>query len=316
MLDDLTIFHQLDDTMNGPAHLFQPMPSYRMGGGNWSKSNRKGENHPGGVLTHFYLESKPEKEDTVTLSYYETSGELIKTFSTHAEKDGTEGKLEELKAGFNQFSWDMRYQKAASFEGMILWWASLNGPKALPGNYEVRLSHQGQTNTATFEILADPRSSSSAAQLKSQFDFLLSVRDKLSETNLAVKRIRESRAQINTFVEKVKDMDNMKSVTDTAAYILDKMKAIEEELYQTQNKSRQDPLNFPVRLNNKLGHLNSLSSYGDYEPTDQARAFMKEVSGRIDEQLDLLEMILKADIAMFNRLVKEQSVDAVIIKED
>ncbi|WP_422362030.1 WD40/YVTN/BNR-like repeat-containing protein [Reichenbachiella sp.] len=314
LLDDLTVFHQLDNSVSGPAHLFQPMPSYRMSGGNWNKSKRKGENHPGGVLTYFYLESKPEKEDTVTLSYYETSGKLIKTFSTHPEKEGTEGKLEDLKAGLNTFSWDMKYQKAKSFDGMILWWATLDGPKALPGNYEVRLEGKGPSQSANFEILSDPRSSSSAEELKAQFDFLMAVRNKLSETNLAVEKIRESRAQINTFVEKVKDMEEMKSVVDTSAYILDKLKVIEEELYQTKNKSGQDPLNFPIRLNNKLGHLNSLASYGDYQPTDQAVAFMKEVSGLIDEQLEKLDVILTEDIAMFNRLVKENAVDAVIIK--
>jgi hypothetical protein len=316
MLDDLTIFHQFGSAVQGPAYLFQPTPAYRIGGGNWNKSKRKGDNHPGGVLTYFYLENLPAKEDTVTLSYYDTSGALIKTFSTHAEKNGSEGKMEVLKSGLNQFSWDMRYQKAASFEGMILWWASLNGPKALPGSYEAKLSYKGETKTATFDILADPRSSSTPAQLQAQLDFLLSVSDKLSETNLAIKRIRTSRAQINTFVAKVKDMESMKAVVDTSTYILDKLTAIEEKLYQTKSKSGQDPLNFPVRLNNKLGHLNSLAGYGDYQPTDQAVAFMKEVSGLIDIQLDKLAIILKDDIAMFNRLVREQSVDAVIIKEE
>ena len=133
---------------------------------------------------------------------------------------------------------------------------------------------------------------------------------------MLVKKIRTSRTQINTFVEKVKDMENMKDVVDTSAYILDKLKGIEEELYQTKNKSRQDPLNFPVRLNNKLGHLNALAGYGDYQPTDQSIAFLEEVSALIDEQLEQLDTILKDDIAMFNRLVKEQSIDAIIIEGD
>ncbi|WP_420580191.1 WD40/YVTN/BNR-like repeat-containing protein [Reichenbachiella sp.] len=315
LLDDLTVFHQLNESVQG-SHLYQPMPSYRISGGNWNQSKRKGDNHQGGVLTYFYLDKAPAKEDTITLSYYESGGDLIKTFTTHPEKDGTEGKLENLKAGLNMFSWDMKYQKAESFDGMILWWASLDGPKALPGNYEVRLSATGQSKSANFDILSDPRSSSSAEDLKAQFDFLMSVRNKLSETNLAVKKIRESRSQINTFVEKVKDMEEMKAVVDTSIYILEKLKTIEEELYQTKNKSGQDPLNFPIRLNNKLGHLNSLASYGDYRPTDQAVAFMQEVSGLIDKQLEQLDIILKDDIAMFNRLVRENAVDAVIIKED
>lgn len=316
MLDDLTVLHQLNNTINTNAHLFKPMPSYRMGGSSRDKSKYNGKNHPGGVSTYFYLKSKPSKTDTITLGFYETSGNLIKTFSTHPEKDGKEGKLKDLKEGMNQFSWDMRYEGAESFEGMILWWASLNGPKALPGSYKAKLNVDDVDSEVDFEIVKDPRSSSSEADLKAQFDFLMSVKDKLSETNLAVKKIREARKQINTVVNRVKDMDNMKSVTDTSKYILDKMKGIEEALYQTKNKSRQDPLNFPVRLNNKLGHLNSLLAMGDYKPTDQAYAFLKDVSVLIDVQLTALSKILKDDIEMFNDLVREKSIDAVILSDE
>jgi len=316
MLDDLTVLHQLNNSINTNAHLFKPMPAYRMGGGSRDKSKYNGENHPGGVLTYFYLKNKPAKTDTITLGFYETSGNLIKTFSTHPEKDGKEGELKDLKEGMNQFSWDMRYEGAESFEGMILWWASLNGPKALPGTYKAKLNVTGVDSEVDFEIVKDPRSSSSEADLKAQFDFLMSVKDKLSETNLAVKKIREARKQINTVVGRVKDMDNMESVADTSKYILDKMKMIEEALYQTKNQSRQDPLNFPVRLNNKLGHLNSLIAMGDYKPTDQAYAFLKDVSVLIDTQLTELSKILKDDISMFNNLVREKSIDAVILSED
>lgn len=317
MLDDLTVFHQLNKSINKDAHLFKPMPAYRMAGGAAAKKSKfSGENHPGGVSTYFYLKNKPEKTDTVTLSFYEKSGEPIKVFSTHPEKDGKEGKLKDLKEGLNQFSWDMRYEGAESFEGMILWWASLNGPKALPGTYKAKLHVNGTDAETEFDIIKDPRSSSSTEDLKEQFDFLMSVKNKLSQTNLGVKKIREARKQINSVVDRVKDLDNMEAIVDTSKYILDKMKTIEEALYQTKNRSNQDPLNFPVRLNNKLGHLNSLLAMGDYKPTDQARAFLKEVSGLIDEQFSALDKVLKEDISMFNRLVREKSIDAVTFSEN
>lgn len=316
MLDDLTVFHQLNNNSLGEAHLFKPMPSYRMSGGSRGESKYDGKNHPGGVLTYFYLKNKPEKNDTLAFGFYEKSGELIRMFSTHPDKDKNEGELKDLKEGLNQFSWDMRYQGAESFKGMILWWASLDGPKALPGTYIAKLSSKGNIVETEFEIIKDPRSSSSDAELKEQFDFLIAVKGKLSETNLAVKKIREARNQMNTVTERIKSFENMEDVIDTSKYILNKMKVIEEELYQTKNQSRQDPLNFPVRLNNKLGHLNSLMAMGDYKPTDQAVAFLKEVSSLIDEQLSALDKILKEDILMFNNLVREKSIDAIILKED
>ena len=89
------------------------------------------------------------------------------------------------------------------------------------------------------------------------------------------------------------------------------MKAVEEALYQTKNRSGQDPLNFPIRLNNKLGHLASLASMGDYKPTDQDIAFEKEVSQQIDVELEKLKLVFSKDIPHFNQMVGEANIPAV-----
>ncbi|MDN5201133.1 glycosyl hydrolase [Fulvivirgaceae bacterium BMA10] len=312
LIDDLTPLHQLNDNIaKSNFYLYQPMPSYRMKGGSFGNSKRNGKNHPGGVMTHFYLRDTT-KTDTVSLEFLENDGDLISKFTTAPEKGSKEQKLE-VKEGMNRFVWNMRYAEAEKFDGMILWWASLNGPKALPGTYKVRLTVAGNSMEQEFEILKDPRSTISLEDLRTQFDFLISVRDKLSETNLAIKNIREARKQMNLVTEKMKDDESMKDITELSKEILKKMKGVEEELYQTKNRSRQDPLNYPIRLNNKLGHLNSLSSIGDFPPTDQDVAFKKEVTEKIDHQLDKLEKIFAEDIPEFNRKVKEKAIDAVII---
>ena len=93
--------------------------------------------------------------------------------------------------------------------------------------------------------------------------------------------------------------------------ILSNIKEIEETLYQTKNRSRQNPLNYPVRLTNKLGHLNSLMGMGDNAPTQSAVEFKKEITARIDEQLNALNKILEDDISAFNELVDANKVKAV-----
>ncbi len=311
LIDDLTPLHQMNEKIaTSSFHLFKPMPSYRMKGGQ-GESKRSGQNHPGGVMVHYFIQDTA-KIDTVTLAFFDTDGKLIQKFSNRSGKDSKTGKLE-VTENMNRFIWDMRYPKAESFDGMILWWASLNGPKALPGKYQVKLTVNNQSSQADFEILPDPRSTATAADLKAQFDFLISVRDKLSETNLAVKNIREVRKQIKLVTEKMKEDESMKDVIARSEEILEKMKEIEESLYQTKNQSQQDPLNFPIRLNNKLGHLNSLSGMGDFKPTDQDIAFKREVSQRIDHDLKQLKSVFEDDIPAFNKLVREKSIDAIII---
>jgi hypothetical protein len=90
------------------------------------------------------------------------------------------------------------------------------------------------------------------------------------------------------------------------------MKKIEETLYQTKNRSGQDPLNFPVRLNDKLAGLASEADGGDYKPTEQVKAVYKELVGKIDVQLAALNKIFNEQIPKFNEMVKQKQISAVM----
>ncbi len=312
MIDDLTPLHQLSEAVaNSKFHLFKPMPSWRMEGRGGSTSRTAGTNHPGGVMIHFYLKELGDK-DKISLEIFEEDGKLIKKFSSQPETKAKEEKLN-YKAGSNRFVWNMVYPGADSFQGMILWAASMRGPLALPGTYIAKLNVNGEVQETSFEIVKDPRSDASMADLQEQFDFLISVRDKLSETNNAITKIRQAREQLNLATAKMKG-NEFADINKKAKSILKTMKEVEEALYQTKNQSRQDPLNFPIRLNNKLGHLNSLVSSGDYKPTASAIEFKKEVTALIDAELNKLKEVFENEVPAFNKMVKEMDVDAVILK--
>jgi len=314
IIDDLTPLHQLNDQIASSAfHLFKPMPSYRMNGGQAKPSKTQGQNHPGGVMVHYYL--KDTAQAKVKIVFTRADGNVIRTYATHPDKKMKEEKLS-IKPGFNRFVWDTRYPEAEKFDGMILWWASLNGPRALPGDYKVSLSVNDQKVETDFTIVKDPRSSATPEDLKAQFDFQQTVIAKLSETNLSIKKIRQAREQMNRVTEPLQSKkDEYKDLFDLSKSILDKLKTIEETLYQTKNRSGQDPLNFPVRLNNKLGHLNSMAGIGDFEPTDQSVAFLKEITAEIDKQLISLQKVFKEEIPSFNNLVKQKNLEAVMLSE-
>ncbi len=306
IIDDLTVIHQVTSAHKTSATLLKPMPAYRMSGGNWSKSLTAGENHTGGVPTYFYLPTKPDSTDTISLTYLEANGDTIRHFSTTAKEENLKLKAQK---GLNRFVWNMRYPDAKKFDGMIMWWAGTSGPKAIPGNYKVVLKVNNEEFAQDFEILIDPRSESSQEELKAQFDFLLAVSTKLTETHEAIINIRKARTQIN-FV-KANFEENQKALADTAKSILKNMELIEEALYQTKNRSGQDPLNFPIRLNNKLAHLSALVSMGDYPPTNQDEAFRKEVTAKIEVKLAKLKSIFEKEIPAFNKMVSEAEIPAI-----
>src|SRR6185295_12450448 len=105
------------------------------------------------------------------------------------------GEKLEAKAGMNRFVWNLRHANAEDFPGVILW-GSLIGPRAAPGVYQVRLKVGATEKTVPLEIKPDPRASATQADYDAQLSFLLSIRDKLTETHRAIKQLRDVREQL------------------------------------------------------------------------------------------------------------------------
>ena len=310
MIDDLTPLHQLDtDMIKEEVILFKPKDSYRMSGGRGATSKTQGTNHYGGVAINFFIKEQKE-ENPVSMSIYESNGKHIKTFSTKPNKEKKEGKLD-LSDGNNIFYWDMMYSGAERVQGMILWWASLSGPMALPGDYKVTLKVGDVEKTQGFTILKNPISETTLADAKAQFDFINDINDKVTEIHKALKNIKKVRDQINTLKKSIKDQEKHKELLDFADMLVKDLTAVEEALYQTKSKSRQDPLNFPIRLNNKLAHLNSLTRIGTYRPTQQAIDFKNEISKEIDAELAKLYSLFNNEIKELNSKVKDSQIDFI-----
>ena len=249
------------------------------------------------------MKEDPAKGTKVVMSVYDPQGELIKEYKQRP------------KAGLNMFNWNMMYDNAEGFEGLIMWAASLRGPMAPPGEYTVKLKVGDAEEEQKFKLLRDPRYPSTDADLQAQFDFLIKVRDKVTETHRAIKDIRAAREQMDQLMDRIKGDDRYKDVKKAGKELMEKMTEIEETLYQTKNQSRQDPLNFPIRLNNKLAALTGVAGSGAWRPTAQAETVRQELTGLIDAELEKLDKLMSTDLPAFNDLVKQKSVDAIIIKK-
>ncbi|HWW76574.1 MAG TPA: hypothetical protein VNZ44_14350 [Pyrinomonadaceae bacterium] len=217
-------------------------------------------------------------------------------------------------AGLNRFVWDMRYPDASRFPGMILWAGGVTGPRAVPGTYQVKLTADGQTYTQTFEIKKDPRLQTTQDDFNKQLALLTKIRDKLTETHNAVAQIRDVRRQLDDLMKRAADQPNAKPVLTAGAALNRKLQAVEEELYQTKNQSSQDPLNFPIKLNNKLAALGGIVASADAQPTEQSYALYDELAAKIDAQLRQLNQVMTDDLKSFNALVRTSDIPAVIIK--
>jgi hypothetical protein len=281
-----------------------------MAGFQSSNPGNNGKNPPAGVVLRFHFKEKPDSS-SVRIDILETDGSLIKSYRADDEDDPFS-----VEKGMNEFVWNMRYEDAERFDGIILWAGGLQGPRAAPGKYLARLSFLADSTTVEFDILKDPRIDSSEEDLTAQFNFLMEVRDKLSETHSTIKRIRTIREQVEDIIERVATHDQADTVKSSGTALLESFKQVEEALYQTKNRSNQDPLNYPIRNNNKLSGLVSVVSRGDYKPTKQAIEVKKEITIKIDSELSSYQLILRNDVPAFNALIKSLGIPAVIIDMD
>jgi hypothetical protein len=192
---------------------------------------------------------------------------------------------------------------------MIIWSARpASGPKAPLGDYQVRLTAGAYTKTQPFAIQMNPNLKGIAPKdMEEQFALAMKIRDKTSAANEAVIRIRKVRAAVDDRLTRVDDA----SLASSAKAMLTKLSAIEEDLYQVKNQSGQDPLNFPIKLNNRFAYLRRSVENGDARPTDGAHKVFKELSADLARHLKQLDEILDAELPMLNKSLTEKGLKVV-----
>jgi hypothetical protein len=192
---------------------------------------------------------------------------------------------------------------------MIIWSGRpTRGPKAPPGRYQARVTTGEHTQTVSFDVEMDPRLKGvTTADLEKQFELAVQIKDKTSAANEAVIQIRKIRAQVNERLEGSADG----TLQSSAQSLLDKMAEIEQELYQVKNSSNQDPLNFPIKLNNRLASLRRSVENGDARPTDGAYKVFEELSAELAGHLRNLEGVLASDLPAVNRELERLTLKVV-----
>jgi photosystem II stability/assembly factor-like uncharacterized protein len=330
LLDDLTPIHQwTSELFEKEIQLLATRPTIRMrGGGSGSPGRTAGQNILAGVPIRFFAKRVPDKKMKTELQLIDPSGDVIQTFSTQPDRERKDKKLK-VEAGVNELRWDMRYPGAETFEGMVLWGGGTRGPLAVPGVYQAKLTvSKSSTDNGTltseentifnqtidFKIEKDPRSSATLADFQSQFNFLIGVRDKLSEIHLAIKNTRDIREQLKSLQSRLEKGDGNEDLVEKAKNLDQELVNVEQALYQTKNESPQDPLNYPIRLNNRLSGLVGVASAGDHRPTRQSIAVRNQLIQEIDDLLTTQKTVVDQGIRKFNEAVRKASVPAIFTK--
>ena len=304
ILDNVSPLRQYEGDLASTAiKLFTPAPGIRSGGA---------------MSLSWWLAEEPE---FARLEIVDATGGVVRTFEPEARSEegdsasspGPEARYRNrpdlpLQAGLSSIEWDLRGDAFTVFPGMILWGVRRNAPALPPGEYTARLTADGRTATAPLTIERNPWIDDvSEADLQAQYSFSSQVRDKVNEANEAVIRIRRIKAQAEAATEESDDgrLHDAVERLDTNA------SEVEANIYQVRNQSGQDPLNFPIKVNNRLANLMSMAEMGDGRPG----TYMPEIYQILETELrgytDRLQEIWATDLAAVNRELERLGMDPI-----
>ena len=339
IIDDLTPLHQLNDNNHDDdAILFKPDLSYRMAqSGGWNRPNNllSGQNHPNGVIINYYIKNLQEG-DYIRIDIENKDGSVIRTFTNNQDKYSkienndvnkmvgnpvlsnpndidnalSSDNLGSLspKSGGNRLIWDMRYPGFKSFEGMVLYSSPNVGPKVAPGKYNIKMTYNDQILQKEFEIVKDPRVKISQADYQDQLEFLINVRDEVSRANQKIIDIRNIKNNMIFILEKTRNNVELQEMINK--YLTD-ISEIENNIHMTKNQSRQDPLNYGIRINNRIAFLLADSQRGDYPPTDQSKEFFIQIKKELDTEILKLDALIDKHSQKIENYLKENKIELI-----
>jgi hypothetical protein len=294
VLDDIAPLRQVaPDYAAAGVRFFRPPPATRSG--------------PNLVLS-WWLTSAPK---VAKLEILDSAGAVLRTFepdtTPRAVRDSIAAADPSARfragtplpnaAGNNRLAWDLRTDGPTTFPGMILWGAGANGPVVPPGRYTVRLTADGATASAPIVVTRNPWIADvTDADLHAQYAFSRRVRDRTSDANEAVIAIRRVKAQLEDRTRRSSDA----ALAAKGATLGYSATAVEENIYQVRNRSGQDPLNFPIRVNNRLANLMAMAERGDGRPTTNMPEIFRILSAELKAYLDQLAQVWATDLAAVN----------------
>ena len=330
ILDDVSPLREFADSVaKEDVHLYRPATAYRVHSGDGpSHFSFVGKNPPNGAVIYFYLKQSPKPEQAVKLEILDASGKVIRKYSSTKNEpldepldpdDKKPEKQIKLEEGLNRFVWDLHYEEANRVPGYFLWEYNdgAKGPLALPGNYQVRLTANGNSATAPFELKIDPRVTTSQSDLEKQFKLEMEVREQLNRVHEAVNQIQDVRDQLNALKKRLVPGDSTKAAVFDGATALDaKLIAVRDPLINFKISASEDSLAYAPGIDAKLAFLSmAVSGFADAAPTESEYQEFDKLKKQTDELLANWDQVRNADITNFQKIAEEQNIHSIYVPD-
>lgn len=316
------------DLAQKDLHVFTPVPVAQFSSRGRSQKNL-GVNPETNIHVRFYVggDSEAPVEETVVVEVKDFDGKVVYERGTVAmpdkdAKDADDAKdakdaddaddddngddpLLEIARGMNDIEITWKEERAKILEGMILWSGRGGAARSAPGDYSVTVTMGDQSQTVVARINPDPRTDATIAELQERYRMVRDGNALVTEAHEAIEKIRSLRAQMAETVARMDEGQNIEALKQLETAANEDFSAIEEALYQTKSKSRQDPLNYPIKLTDKLLGVLSATNRAEFGPTNGQRDVAAQLSAAIRVQLEKFEVARGKHVQKFNKLARD-----------
>lgn len=325
ILDNVTPLRQYDPAAPAAAlALYAPQTARRLHYPDQIDARRPvGENPPAGALIDYAFKVEPTNE--VTLDILDADGKLVRHMSS--KDSGKEKQPPEwpdqiqvpdtipAEAGMNRFAWDLRYDDPVQIPGAFYSGLAPRGPMVPPGQYQVKLTLDGQTLTAPLTVAADPRMANSEAGIRAKFTVAMATYRDIDTLHRAVNEIRKVKAEVARLRGALEGRDAAKSLLSEAEALVKQAEPIEEVLMQVNMKGSEANLAFPGMLNEQLAAFANVVDDADTPPTKQQAAIFQTLHTQLAAQLEKWTQLKHTAVSTFNEHVRQSGIPAVDLGE-
>jgi photosystem II stability/assembly factor-like uncharacterized protein len=301
ILDDLSPLHEIESAKPSDDMFYPVRDVYRT-----SVSNSN-------PVFNFHL-SEIDTALTYKFEIMDSKNDVILTYSNKAEKE--ELKLK-IKKGHNQMSWNMRYPGPKLVDDLVSMVINpnVNGPRAVPGSYSVRLSAgEKLAFTKSFEILKDPRwTDIDQADYQAQFDLVQEMKAMITESHEVIKNLRAIRSQVTLMSKLSQDAGYSDNVKDAVVKLDVELTAVEDLVIQNKAKTSQDAINYPRVFTNHIGRLYGVLNNAQDKPTGGVLERYEDLDVEFEKIINDYQQLIDEIMPAFNNLLDQEKVGRIIV---
>ena len=178
----------------------------------------------------------------------------------------------------------------------------------------MKMTAGGEEFTQELEILKDPRSDGTLADIQEMVALQLEVRDDITAISGMINEIEWMKKQINDLTESLGRGAALGSVRTDAETLYQKLQAVEDKILQpiaVEGDSKS--FRFPNMLYSKISVLGGdLAESVDFAPNQQQREVHQLLKSQMMEYGSELRALVAGDVAAFNRMLQGQNLGGVI----